>query len=265
MYCKDIVELLETLSPGKYACEWDNVGLLIGRKEKEIHKIMIALDATNAVVSQAIANGVDMLITHHPMIFSAIKQVNEDDFITEKVLSLAEYGICYYAMHTNFDAVGGMAQLAAGPEYLDLKNTKPIEVCGEGAEGMGRYGELPTPMTADQVADYVKDRFHIPCVTVYQSEEDAEMVYREIAVMPGSGKSELRAVRAEGYRLYLTGDFGHHEALDAMDMGICVIDATHYGLEHIFVEFLQMYLEKELQGHNIDIVKAKQQCPGRII
>ena len=114
MKCKEIVKILEQLSPGKYACEWDNVGLLVGRKDKEIHRIMIALDASKDVVILAVKENVDMLITHHPMIFSAIKQINEEQFIGEKVLSLAEKGICYYAMHTNFDSVGGMAELAAG-------------------------------------------------------------------------------------------------------------------------------------------------------
>lgn len=265
MKCKEIIELLETLSPRQYACNWDNVGLLVGRKEKEIHTVMIALDASAEIVSLAVKAQVDMLITHHPMIFSPIKRVNEEQFTTEKVLTLAEHGICYYAMHTNFDAVGGMAELAAGEQYLNLSDTSPI-VCEESGEiGMGRYGKLPKPMTAEQVAEYVKKRFDIPFVLLYQREDERERVYDRIAVMPGSGKSEMQAVKENGYALYLTGDIGHHEGLDAMDMGLSVIDATHYGLEHIFIPFIYDYLKKTLMDKEINVLTADTGCPVRVL
>ncbi len=151
------MRILEKLSPVEYACDWDNVGLLVGRRQKEVKKIMVALDATKEVVDKAVEQGVDMLITHHPMIFSSMKRVTEGQFTQEKVLSLAENGICCYAMHTNFDAVGGMAELAAGEQYLNLSNVSPIEPCNELCEreqvGMGRYGTLPKPMTAVQVGE----------------------------------------------------------------------------------------------------------------
>lgn len=150
MKCREIIDILEQLSPVEYACEWDNVGLLVGRKEKEIRKIMIALDASKEVISIAVREQVDMLITHHPMIFSSIKKVNEEQFTTSKVLTLAENGICYYAMHTNFDTIGGMAELAAGEKYLNLSDTFPIEPEECGNIGMGRYGKLPKAMTAEQ-------------------------------------------------------------------------------------------------------------------
>lgn len=263
MKSREIIEILEQLSPRQYACEWDNVGLLVGRKEKEVHKIMIALDASEEVVSLAVKEKADMLITHHPMIFSSIKKVNEEQFTTKKILTLAENGICYYAMHTNFDAVGGMAELAAGEQYLNLSDTSPIESGGSGDIGMGRYGKLPKPMTAEQVAEYVKEKFAIPFVLLYQRKEEKDTIYDRIAVMPGSGKSEMGMVREKGYSLYLTGDFGHHEGLDAMDMGLSVIDATHYGLEHIFIAFIRDYLEKMLE--NIDIITADMGCPARVL
>ena len=125
MKCQDIVDILDKLSPKEYACDWDNVGLLVGRKDREINKILVSLDASKEVVLYGVNQGFDMIITHHPMIFSSLKQINEDDFTAQKVLTLAEKGICYYAMHTNFDAVGGMAELAAGPGYLNLSDTSP--------------------------------------------------------------------------------------------------------------------------------------------
>lgn len=259
----EIIEILEKLSPRQYACEWDNVGLLVGRKDKEVHRIMIALDASKQVVSLAVKEKADMLITHHPMIFSSVKKVNDEQFITRKILTLAENGICCYAMHTNFDAVGGMAELAAGEQYLNLSDTSPIESGESGDIGMGRYGKLPKPMTAEQAAEYVKEKFDIPFVLLYQSKEERDTIYDRIAVMPGSGKSEMGMVREKGYSLYLTGDFGHHEGLDAMDMGLSVIDATHYGLEHIFIAFIHDYLKK--MSGDIDIITADMGCPARVL
>lgn len=263
MKCKEIVAHLEQLSPKNYACDWDNVGLLVGRKEKEVRKIMVALDASKEVVEAAVEEQVDMLITHHPMIFSSLKQINEDNFIAEKVLTLAENGICYYAMHTNFDAVGGMAEVVAGEQYLSLTETRPIEECEESGVGMGRYGKLPQPMTAEQVCEYVKDKFHIPFVMLYQSKENQGKVYERIAVMPGSGKSDKKLVVKNGYDLFLTGDFGHHDGLDAMDMGLTVIDATHYGLEHIFISYISDYLQSKCT--DVQILEKDSGCPVKVV
>lgn len=264
MKCKEIMDYLEQLSPKRYALNWDNVGLLVGRKEKEVHRLMIALDATKDVVQAAIEQEVDMLITHHPMIFSAMKQINEDDITAEKVLTLAENGICYYAMHTNFDIAGGMAELAAGSDYLNLTNTYPIEVCDtEDGEGLGRYGILPEAMTAQQICAYVKEKFHLPFVMLYQPKGLEDKVYEKIAVLPGAGKSNWKDVLHTGYELYLTGDFGHHPGLDAMEMGITVIDATHYGLEYIFIKYISDYLRKKMP--DMTIVELDTGCPVQVM
>lgn len=265
MKCSEIIECLETLSPKKYAREWDNVGLLVGRSGKEILRILIALDATEAVVQMAVDCKVDMIITHHPMIFSALKQINEEDFTAKKVLTLAERGICCYAMHTNYDIVGGMAELAVGKKYLDLSDVKPITIETENEQGFGRFGKLPKPMTARQAAEYVKESFNLPFVMLYQKKEEKERIYHDIAVLPGSGKSELKIVKQKGYSLYLTGDFGHHEGIDAMDMGVTVIDATHYGLEYIFIDFIKKYLNEKLMDENVEIIPAYAGCPIDII
>lgn len=265
MKCQQIIDELERLSPKQYACDWDNVGLLVGRREKEVHKIMVALDASREVVAKAVENQVDMLVTHHPMIFSPIKQVNEDQFTSDKVLILAEHGISYFAMHTNFDAVGGMAELAAGEQYLNLSEVSPIELSGDFEEGMGRYGKLPRPMTAKQVADYVKEKFGMPFVLAYQSKENENQIFEHIAVMPGSGKSEMKEVQKRGYSLYLTGDYGHHDGLDAMDMGMTVIDATHYGLEHIFIKYISQYLQDCFSEDALEVIEMDTGCPVQIL
>ena len=129
MKCSELIEVLKGLAPEDCACEWDNPGLLAGRSDKEVKKVYIALDATDQVVEAAIEAGAHMLLTHHPLIFKAIKQVNDQNFITRRLVKLIQSDISYYAMHTNFDAAPGcMADLAA--RRLGLEECVPLELLG---------------------------------------------------------------------------------------------------------------------------------------
>ena len=110
MICKEVMRKLEERWNPSYALEWDNVGLLVGREDKEIKKVFTALDATEETIAQALEFGADLLITHHPMLFSPVKKVTSADFIGRRLITMIQADLCYYAMHTNFD-VKGMAQL----------------------------------------------------------------------------------------------------------------------------------------------------------
>lgn len=111
MLCKDVMDVIEAAYPREYALDWDNVGLLVGRDDKEVRRIYIALDATDEVIDAAIESQADMLVTHHPMIFGALKRINNLDFIGSRILKLIQSDISYYAMHTNYDVLG-MARLS---------------------------------------------------------------------------------------------------------------------------------------------------------
>lgn len=134
MKCSEIITLLEQEYGKEYACDWDNVGLLAGRRDKEVKKILLALDATDEVVGQAAEGAYDMLITHHPMIFGAIKRVTDEDMVGRRLLSLIRSDISYYAMHTNYDT-RGMADLTA--RLLNLQECTVLEEVKDG-EGIGR-------------------------------------------------------------------------------------------------------------------------------
>ena len=173
MKCLELIQKLETLAPSGCACDWDNVGLLVGWKEQEIHRILIALDATDEVVEEAIRMRADLLLTHHPLIFKPLKKVNDDDFIALRVMSLIQYNVNYYAMHTNFDAAPGcMADIAAErlglmePDVLEVMGT--MEIDGKPVPyGIGKVGALPYAMTLKELALFVKERFGLPFITVY--------------------------------------------------------------------------------------------------
>ena len=255
MKCYEIMERLEQVSPRSFAEGWDNVGLLCGREEKEIASIYIALDATKEAVEAAKRLGADLLLTHHPMIFKPLKQVSGRHFIGAKILTLAEAGICYYAMHTNFDVMG-MADAVAG--QLSLEDRKVLSVTYEdelSKEGIGRIGTLPVPMTLAECAAYVKRRCKIERVKVYG--EPGETIIMA-AVCPGSGKSCIEDAIRLGADVLITGDIDHHEGIDAVEQGLAVIDAGHYGLEKIFVPYMEEYCRRNLAGVNVYTAQERE-------
>ena len=261
MKCKDIIKMLEELAPPSYACGWDNPGLICGRKEKEVRKILVALDATNKAVDKAVEIGADMILTHHPMIFSAMKQINDDSFIGHKVLTMAERGICCYAMHTNYDIAGGMAEICGAK--MGLMNPEPFEVMGELEDrpvGIGQVGRLPEKMTLAQCAAKVKEAFGLSNVLVFG---DLDRMVEFAAVSPGSGRSMIKEADKKKVDVLITGDIGHHEGLDSMDMGFAVIEAGHYGLEQVFIGHLCEYIESF--GEGLEAVPFFEGMPYQVL
>ena len=243
MECALICESLEELSPKRFALSFDNVGLLVGRYDKDVKTIYIALDATDEVIDAAIEYEADMLITHHPMIFSAIKSVRADDFIGRRILKLAKYDISYYAMHTNFDVMG-MADAAA--DEIDLIERDVLQVTYEdeiGAEGIGRIGRLREEMSLIELCDFVKERFMLDTVKVFG---DPDRLCNICAISPGSGKSMIKYAIEKGADVIITGDIDHHEGIDSVAQGLCVIDAGHFGIEKIFVPYMEEFIRREM-------------------
>ena len=242
MQCEEILTLLEKIAPKQYACDWDNVGLLVGDRKEEVKRIYLALDATDEVIEEAVLKKADLLITHHPLIFSGQKQVVADHFIGRRIRKLIQNDISYCAMHTNFD-VAVMADLAA--ERLGMKEMRVLDVMFEKEEkefGIGKIGMLPDKMTVKETAELVKEAFLLPNVRVFG---DLERIVQKAAVSPGSGKSEITPALLGQAEVLITGDIDHHDGIDAVARGLCIIDAGHYGLEHIFIPFLKEYLQKQ--------------------
>jgi len=253
MLCKEIIKVIESTYPRHAAMAWDNVGLLVGRTEKEVKKIYIALDATDEVIEEAISCGADMLVTHHPMIFSPLKKITDEHFIGSRVVKLLQHDISYYAMHTNYDVIG-MADLAS--KMLEIQNT---EILAED-EGVGQVGEFAEDMTVEECCELIKDTFQLSMVKVFG---DVSRKVRRAAICPGSGKHMTEYALQTSADVFITGDIDHHEGIDAVAQGLVIIDAGHYGLEHIFIQDMEAYLNKNLD--TVEIVTAKISHPFQMI
>ena len=260
MRCEQVIQILENLSPLSFAAGWDNCGLQTGRKDKEINSIYIALDPTDEVITEAVERKADMLLTHHPLIFSPLKKVSQEDFTGRRVMRLIQNDICYYAMHTNFDVMG-MADAAA--DEMELTHRQVLSTTYEddiSKEGFGRFGKLPQIMTLRECAEYVKKKFGITSVKVFG---DLETVLETAAISPGSGKSMIQPALEAGVDVLITGDIDHHEGIDSTARGLQIIDAGHYGLEQIFIPYMEEYLHRKMQG--VSIFMHRQESPFVII
>ncbi len=279
-----VTEKLEQLAPKAAACDWDNPGLLVGRSDREVSRIYVALDASGVVVDAAIDAGCDLIVTHHPIIFRGLKAINDQSALGLKLLDLIQNDVSVFSMHTNFDACpGGMADIVCkalglrktglmeadgflpcaeqngAPEGLKMRVVETTEDVNPDAYGIGFTAELPRMMTAGEFAACVKERFGLPFVQYY----DAGIPIRRIACCPGSGRGELKEVMGLQVDAFLSGDMGHHEGLDLCEEGISLLDAGHYGLEHIFVHYIADFLRSQFP--EMEIIEEELHFPAQIV
>lgn len=258
MKCKDIINVLEEQWPSSYALDWDNVGLLVGDKEQEVNHIFVALDLTDEVIEEAITAKADLIITHHPLIFSGLKQVTTENLTARRVMRLIANGISCYAMHTNFDVIS-MAKLNEDAIKISdttvLSITKVIDT--NQVYGIGRVGQIHQTMNLIQYASFVKEALKVPQV-LYYGEENT--ILERVAISGGSGKSVIKDARSKGADVLITGDVDYHSAMDAIAEGLTIIDAGHYGTEYIFMNYVTCTLKDLLEGVSVKAANIHHPC-----
>ena len=251
---KDIVRILNEMAPPRLAEEWDNVGLQVGRNEKEVKVVLCALDFSAEVLEQAVQHHADIIVTHHPAIFRGIKQLTDRDWRTALLLEAARQDIAVYSAHTNLDsAAGGVSDVLAN--LLELENVEGL-ADAETLEGIGRIGVLSEAMELEAFAETVKRVLKLEHVTVVPAGRPVQ----KVAVCGGSGMDFLDyAVRA-GADTYVTGDVKYHDAQDARGKGINVIDATHQATELPVVNELadRLALRLSRDGYTAKVLVAKE-------
>jgi len=241
-----VISEMESWAPISWAEGWDNVGLLIGDASEPIKKILVALDATDAVIQEAIAGKYDCIITHHPIIRDPVKNITSSDITGRKILSLIKHGISLYTAHTNLDkAPGGVNDCLA--EKLGISPTIPLAKDTLNSEiGIGRIGELPNEITLGELANHVKKSLNLKDI---RYSGDISTAVKKIAMCGGSGMSFWQAVKDANCDVYITGDVKYSDALVSLSEGICIIDVTHYSGENIIVDTIVERLRaKALQG-----------------
>lgn len=262
MTARELIQKIEAKFPLEAAASWDNPGLQAGRRNKEIKKVYVALDATEEVITDAAAWGADMIVTHHPMTMDGVRSVTSDTLKGRKYLRLISRDICCYAAHTNYDILE-MADVAGS--MMKLQKAEILDVTGIDKFtgeyiGFGRVGSLVRPVTLRECGELIKTIFRVDSVKIFG---DLDQVIQRIAISPGSGKSMIAPALAAKAQVLVTGDIGHHEGIDAVDEKLAIIDAGHYGLEHIFIDHMASFIQSE--NKELEMKKAQTGSPFRVI
>ncbi len=220
MTVREFFKALSAIVPRELGCDWDVDGLNVcPDPEREVKRVLVALDATAEVVNKAVTEGYDLIFTHHPMLFGGLKNVLADDYDGAKVIKLCKSGVSAVSFHTRIDAAeGGVNDILAS-----LIGLEQIEVAGD--ERIMRVGTLPAPMSAAEFAAKVKDALGCPAVLC----ADAGLPVHRVAVVGGSGKSEVALAKACGADTFLTGELKYSQYCDADRLNLLV--AGHFYTE----------------------------------
>ena len=229
----DIEQALYELAPRELAAEWDNVGLLAGRRDRAVHKVLVSLDVTAAVAEEARQWGAELIAAHHPVIFHPVKRVTDQDPAGEILLRLAEHGIAAVCMHTNLDAAqGGVNDALAAA--LQLEEVAPLE----GGGGIARTGRLPRPVSVPDFLFAVQEALGAGGLRY----TDGAKPISRVAVGGGACGEFLWAAAAAGCDAFVTADVKYNQFLDAAALGLTLVDAGHFPTEDVVCPVLARYL-----------------------
>ncbi|MDR2610623.1 MAG: Nif3-like dinuclear metal center hexameric protein [Clostridiales Family XIII bacterium] len=267
---KDLTAAIEGFAPPSMQEPWDNSGWQINLRPGEVSRILVSLEIIAAVADEAKQRGADVILTHHPLFFMPMKNIDADTFEGGYAADLIRAGISVYSAHTSFDAApGGMNDALA--EMCGLTDVKPflpdagLEVpegivadgteIGSGGAGapIARSGKLEENLPFWQYTDIVARQ--IGMEGRLKMAGDPEKRIRSVVVCGGGGGDYIPSVIEQGFDLYITSDIKHHQAQWAKERGLCLIDGGHYGTEKHFVQVAAANLRAAF-GSALDVVET---------
>ena len=245
---KDVTRVIEEFAPLSIQEAWDNSGLCVGSPEAPVTSVLLGLDCTEELVDEAVACGADMIVTHHPLIFSGLKKISPEDQTGAAVIKAIKAGISVYAAHTSADKViaGVSGAMAA---RLGLENVTILDEDGEGT-GLGVVGDLPEPVSAEEAVALVKERFSLRSM---RTSRPLEGKISRVAMCGGSGGSLIKAAMSSGAQLYISGDISYHNFFTRE--GFMVMDIGHYESEIEIVDILFSLLRKNFPTFAVRITQ----------
>ena len=232
----DVLNFIETLAPRSMKMDWDNVGLLCGSKSTQVSKILIALDPFEHVCQEAAEWGAELIITHHPIIFQAMKSITDDNSIGRGIMTLIRSDISAINAHTNLDqAPGGVNDVLA--QTLGLENIQVISPVGTNEDGIPygllRCGEVEAQSLVSFL-ETVKQNLHCDGLRYV----DGGKPVHKVAVGGGSCAGAMLDALAAGCDTFVTADIKYNQFWDAKELGLNLIDAGHFHTENPVVAVL---------------------------
>lgn len=254
MRIKDITTLLDRKFPLRFQEHYDNAGAQLIFADDEVTGVLLALDAGPGVVREAMEQKCNLIITHHPFFFRPVKKIIDSEPRSSLLLALAAGRVSVYSSHTNLDKVyhDKLAETLGFPGGSVLLESD--EKSNEGIIGLGARVDLAEPVTLADLLARVMEVLGLEFL-VYSGDRKAPL--KRIAFLNGAGGGSIdRVIALHGPQCIVTGDVGYHNVQGALDRGVAVVDAGHYGTERIYLPYLKKDLEEMMCG-----TKAKE-FPG---
>lgn len=250
-----LVSLLDELAAFALAESWDNVGLMAGDPAQPVGSILVALDPTEDVLVEAVDNGCNVIVTHHPLIFKPLKAIRTDQPTGRLLTRLLKAEVAMVACHTNLDLVGGGVNDVLAQRF-NLLNTSSLGSIADGESGFGRIGDLPEPLSGPEMLARIAEILGVAALTY--AGPLPELVGK-LAVCGGSGSEFAEAAHQLGAQIYITGEVKHSTARWAEAAGLCVVDGGHFATEKPVVPEFAALLQRTLTQRNIEVeVRAAQ-------
>ena len=248
MKVRDIIKVIEDFAPLSIQEGWDNSGLCVGSPDDEVTSVLMGLDCTEKLVDEAIECGADMIVTHHPLIFSGLKKISPDDAVGAAVIKAVRAGISIYAAHTNADKViaGVSGAMAA---RMGLTDVRILDEDGDGT-GLGVVGNLPEPISAEEAIRLVKEKFSLKTI---KTSAPIDKPISRIAMCGGSGSSLIKNAMKAGADLYISGDISYHNFFTPE--GFMLMDIGHYESEIEIVDILFSLITKKFPTFAVRITQ----------
>ena len=254
---QDVYHFLQEKAPFELQMDFDNAGFLVGRASSPVHRILVALDITEAVIQEAVELSAQLIVAHHPVIWGGAKSVTDQTLMGRKLLALAENHIAAICAHTNLDAVadGVNDALALRLGLTGITQLHQDGVDGEGRPyGIGRVGFVPQQKLYD-FAHAVKELLDSRGIRLV----DGGKPVRKVAVGGGSCSSMVEDVLAQGCDTFVTADVKYDAFLDAKARGLNLIDAGHFPTEQVVCPVLKQWLSTRFPQLTVDISRRHRE------
>lgn len=220
----DWMALVHARYPPEQAADWDSVGLQVGDPTWPVERVLVTLDVTTAVVTEAAALRPALILAHHPLLFRPLTRLTPSTASGKVALAAARSGVAVIAVHTNLD----VTQDGAGTSDPIMRTLGVIAAEPLTEVGFGLVADLPLPLTLRELATRVRDGLPAPQMR-YAGDPDRQV--RRVAAVGGAGESLIPAARAASADVLITGDLRHHAVLDALELGLALVDAGHHATE----------------------------------
>ncbi len=247
---KDIRDYLDGRVPFSTKLDFDNVGLLAGEPEKEVHRALCALDVTDAVIEEAAALGAELIVAHHPLIFHALKSVCSDELVGRRIYALARSGISAICLHTNLDAAAG----GVNDALMDALGCEDVRTLG-GSGAIPRFGRLPQPTDLQAFLARTKRALDANGLRYV----DGGRACCVVGCCGGSGGDFLEEALAVGCDTFVTADVKHDRFLAAAELGINLVDGGHFSTENVVVPRLRQMLLEGFPALDVRVSRTQKQ------